>query len=65
MTDQSCLFCKIVAGEESAEKVWENEEFIAIKNKFPMAPTHLLVMPKAILGSRRLPLAEVGGFGVK
>jgi histidine triad (HIT) family protein len=46
MKDDNCLFCKIVAGEEKGEKVWENEAFLAIKNKYPKAPVHILVMPK-------------------
>lgn len=47
MKDEDCLFCKIVAGEEASEKVWENEEFLCIRNKYPVAPTHVLVMPKS------------------
>ena len=47
MTDENCLFCKIAAGEEPSEKVWENDEFICIKNKYPVARVHVLVMPKA------------------
>jgi len=47
MTDKDCLFCKIVAGEGASEKIWENEEFLCIKNKYPVAPIHVLVMPKA------------------
>ena len=46
MKDPNCLFCKIVAGEEPSEKVWENEEFLCIKNKYPVAPVHVLVIPK-------------------
>lgn len=41
-----CLFCEISAGRETSEKVWESEEFVCIKNKYPVAPVHLLVMPK-------------------
>ncbi|MFZ2202189.1 MAG: HIT domain-containing protein [Microgenomates group bacterium] len=46
MKDPNCLFCKIAAREEVGEIVWEDGEFVAIKNKFSMAPVHLLVMPK-------------------
>jgi len=42
-----CLFCKIVEGKEPSVKIWENEEFLCIKNKYPVAPVHVLVMPKA------------------
>jgi len=44
--DKDCLFCGIVKGKEESVKVWENEEFLCIKNKYPKAPTHVLVMPK-------------------
>ena len=46
MRDENCLFCKIAAGKEPSEKVWENSEFICIKNKYPVAKVHVLVMPK-------------------
>lgn len=50
--DKACLFCEIVAGTEPCEKVWENNEFIAIKNKYPVAKVHLLVMPKKHVSKR-------------
>jgi histidine triad (HIT) family protein len=40
------IFKKIIDGELSAEKVFENENILAIKDKFPIAPVHLLIMPK-------------------
>jgi len=46
MSDEKCLFCEIASGKEPSEKVWENDEFVAIKNKYPKAPVHVLVMPK-------------------
>lgn len=46
MKDSKCLFCKIAAGEEASEIVWENEEFLCIENKYPVAPVHVLVIPK-------------------
>lgn len=54
MESQDCLFCRIAAGQEPASKVWENEQFLAFKNKFPVAPVHLLVIPKAHVGKKRL-----------
>ena len=44
MTD--CLFCKIVSGEISSSKVFENEEFLAFNDLDPKAPIHILVIPK-------------------
>lgn len=46
MRDEKCLFCKIVSKEEPAEVVWENEDFLCITNKYPVAPVHVLVIPK-------------------
>ncbi len=46
-TNQKCVFCEIVAGEIPSKKLWENEEFQAIENKFKDAPVHVLVIPKA------------------
>lgn len=46
MHDPNCLFCKIVLGQETSIKVLETDEFIIIKNKYPAAPVHLLVVDK-------------------
>jgi histidine triad (HIT) family protein len=52
--DSDCLFCKIALKQEPAFVVWENEEFIAIKNKYPKAPVHLLVIPKKHVSKKGL-----------
>lgn len=41
-----CLFCKIVSGEISVEKILENDEFLAFSDIDPKAPVHKLVIPK-------------------
>ena len=40
------VFAKIIRGELPSEKVFENERIIAIKDLHPVAPVHLLIMPK-------------------
>jgi histidine triad (HIT) family protein len=45
MTDPSCLFCKIIAGEIPATVVHRDDDVIAIQDVNPQAPTHVLVMP--------------------
>jgi len=35
-----------VAGEEPCDKVLETDDFLVIKNKYPMAPIHVLVLDK-------------------
>ena len=46
-----CLFCKIVAGEIPSAKVYEDEMILAFRDIAPMAPTHILVIPKVHIGS--------------
>ncbi len=41
-----CLFCRIIAGEIPAAKLFEDEECVAIRDVNPMAPTHALVLPR-------------------
>ncbi len=62
MNNKDCLFCKIVAGEEPAEKVWENYEFLCIKNKYPVSKIHVLVMPKAHIRKPEVATSESGVF---
>lgn len=40
------IFGKIIRGELPAEKVFENERILAIKDIHPAAPVHLLIIPK-------------------
>lgn len=40
------VFERIVAGEIPAEKMFENERVLAIRDIAPKAPVHLLVFPK-------------------
>ena len=43
----NCIFCKIVAGQIPARKVYEDDELIAFHDINPAAPIHLLIVPKA------------------
>lgn len=54
--DPDCIFCKIVAGQIPAKKVFENEELLAFHDIHPWAPVHVLVIPKVHIAS----LADVG-----
>lgn len=40
------VFAKIIKKELPAEIVFENERLIAIKDIHPVAPVHILIMPK-------------------
>ncbi|GAB6173335.1 histidine triad nucleotide-binding protein [Paradesulfitobacterium aromaticivorans] len=41
-----CIFCKIVNKDIPSEVVYEDRELIAFKDISPLAPVHLLVIPK-------------------
>ena len=43
---EDCIFCGIVAGRIPAKKVAENEGAIAFPDINPVAPVHLLVIPR-------------------
>jgi len=42
----NCLFCKIIAGEIPCDKVYEDDLVIAFRDIAPVAPQHILVVPK-------------------
>jgi histidine triad (HIT) family protein len=41
-----CLFCRIVAGELSADIIYESETALAFRDINPQAPNHVLVIPR-------------------
>ncbi len=59
---EDCLFCDLANGRGERDLIWENEEFVAISNKYPRAPIHILVMPKAHLSKRELASGRDGGL---
>ena len=56
-----CLFCKIVSGDIPSTKVYEDETLYAFRDIAPQAPTHILVIPKAHIGSVNEVTAENSG----
>lgn len=41
-----CIFCKIAKKEIKTDILYENESVIAFNDKNPLAPVHVLVIPK-------------------
>ena len=41
-----CIFCKIVAGQIPAKKVYEDDDLLAFHDINPAAEVHLLLIPK-------------------
>ncbi len=44
---KDCLFCKIIAGEIPATKLYEDADMIVIKDIDPKAKNHFLCIPKS------------------
>jgi len=45
MSEQNCLFCRILEGEIPAEVIYRDERSIAFRDTNPQAPFHVLVVP--------------------
>jgi histidine triad (HIT) family protein len=56
MNDPNCIFCKIVAGQIPAKKVYEDADVLAFHDINPVAPVHFMLIPKVHVAS----LAECG-----
>ena len=61
-----CVFCKVVAGEIPADVVHEGGLVVAFRDLAPVAPTHVLVVPRrhyrdvgALAAGQREALAEL------
>ena len=54
----SCLFCRIIAGEIPSKKVYEDEYVYAFYDIAPMAPVHVLFVPKQHMDSADAVSAE-------
>ena len=47
----NCIFCKIINREIPSEIVYEDDKMIAFKDVNPVAPVHVLMIPKAHIPS--------------
>jgi len=41
-----CIFCQIAAGKIPTEFIYQDEDAIAFRDIHPLAPTHLIIIPK-------------------
>jgi histidine triad (HIT) family protein len=48
---RDCIFCRIAAGEAPAQAVAQDDEFFAFDDRRPLAPVHVLVIPRRHLTS--------------
>ena len=45
MTTRDCIFCKIPRGETEGQVLYRDERVYVIKDLYPQAPVHLLIIP--------------------
>ena len=48
---EDCIFCKIINKQIPSQIVYEDDEIIAFKDIEPVAPVHVLVVPKKHIAS--------------
>jgi histidine triad (HIT) family protein len=58
---ENCIFCRIVAGEIPCRKVFEDEQVLAFEDIQPMAPVHIIIIPKRHIAT--LMDADTEGMG--
>jgi len=46
-----CLFCKIASKQIPSQKVYEDKDVYAFKDIHPVAPVHIIVIPKTHIES--------------
>jgi histidine triad (HIT) family protein len=46
MSEENCLFCKIISGEIPGDFVHQDDQCVVIRDINPQAPTHVLVIPR-------------------
>jgi histidine triad (HIT) family protein len=51
MTNTDCIFCKIIAGEIPSTQVYADEQVFAFRDINPVAPTHVLIIPRQHIAS--------------
>jgi histidine triad (HIT) family protein len=46
MENEDCIFCKIINNEIPTDFLYENDQLVVFKDINPLAPIHLLLVPK-------------------
>lgn len=59
---EDCIFCKIIKGEIPSKKIYEDDEILAFHDISPMAPTHVVIIPKKHIASANELTEENAGF---
>jgi histidine triad (HIT) family protein len=51
MSENSCLFCRIIAGEVAGDLLHQDDKCVVLRDINPQAPLHALVIPREHLES--------------
>ncbi|HEX5875155.1 MAG TPA: histidine triad nucleotide-binding protein [Pyrinomonadaceae bacterium] len=46
MSEENCLFCKIISGKIPGEFVHQDDQCVVLRDINPQAPMHVLVIPR-------------------
>lgn len=46
MSEPTCIFCKVIAGDIPSESVYSDDLVVAFKDIRPVAPVHVLIVPR-------------------
>ncbi|MGA8055812.1 MAG: histidine triad nucleotide-binding protein [Burkholderiales bacterium] len=46
MSEQTCIFCRIARGELPSRTAYEDEDLVAFHDIHPVAPVHMLIVPR-------------------
>jgi histidine triad (HIT) family protein len=60
-----CIFCKVIAGELPADRIYEDENTVAFCDIHPQAPVHFLVVPKRHIRSAAELTPETSGVAAQ
>ena len=48
---EKCVFCDIVSGKIPGDIIYQDKDFLAFRDIHPMAPVHIVIIPKAHISS--------------
>ena len=51
MSEENCVFCKIIAGKVPGDFVHQDEQCVVVRDLNPQAPMHVLVIPRSHIES--------------
>ncbi|MCE7948762.1 MAG: histidine triad nucleotide-binding protein [Chloroflexi bacterium CFX4] len=55
---ESCIFCRIIRGELPSTMLYQDQQAVAFKDIAPIAPVHILIVPRQHLESAAETTAE-------